>query len=336
MLANKIHVIKAALSAVSSILNGEIHPISPAAGQADVVVDLWRQGRDRSRFHIHVGAIVRKSQLAWHAKMTELSAESNVQPLLIAPYISVELAKECRRAGINFLDTAGNAYIDTPAMFVSVTGQARPEVLRIPGDKSTLRKASTLRVVFSLLTIDGLVHKPARAIAEAAGVALGPTSEAINDLRGMGYLSGGVREKRLANRDLLLREWAKQYPISLRDKLKPQRCSPAHPDWQSTIKLDKIEAVWSGEMAAALLTDHLVASTGCIYCWGDQRNVLLSQRLRPDPNGPIELLQAFWPRPDTLEAVVAPTLLVYADLMAGNDGRSREVADILEESLKHA
>jgi hypothetical protein len=103
-----------------------------------------------------------------------------------------------------------------------------------------------------------------------------------------------------------------------------------------TIKLDKIEAVWGGEMAAALFTDHLVANTGCIDCWGDQRSVLLSQRLRPDPNGPIELLHAFWLRPDTLEAVVAPTLLVYADLMAGNDDRSREVADILEERLKHA
>jgi hypothetical protein len=46
------------------------------------------------------------------------------------------------------------------------TGQAS---CAYPCDKSTLRKASTLRVIFSLLTIDGLVQKPARAIAEAAG-----------------------------------------------------------------------------------------------------------------------------------------------------------------------
>ena len=61
-------------------------------------------------------------------------------------------------------------------------------------------------------------------------------------------------------------------------------------------------------------------------------------RLRADPQGTIEILDAFWnfqlegPQPD-----LVPPLLVYADLMATLDPRNLEVAKrIREQHIDHA
>jgi len=35
-------------------------------------------------------------------------------PLLVAPYITREIAERCRQLGLPFLDTAGNAYLEAP------------------------------------------------------------------------------------------------------------------------------------------------------------------------------------------------------------------------------
>jgi hypothetical protein len=64
-------------------------------------------------------------------------------------------------------------------------------------------------------------------------------------------------------------------------------------------------------------------------------------RLRPDPEGPIQILEKFWQfAPVTTSETppgVAPPLLVYADLLASRDPRNAEVAQMIKEKyLDHA
>jgi len=51
-------------------------------------------------------------------------------PLLVAPYITREIAERCRQLGLPFLDTAGNAYLEAPGLFVYVTGNNKPADFR--------------------------------------------------------------------------------------------------------------------------------------------------------------------------------------------------------------
>ncbi len=333
-------VIEQALEAAEPVLKGEVLGLMGIGDDGiDATIQLSRPGQALGLFAVRVRRIERSSDLVWLRTAKERDGATQRPWILIAPYVSAHLAQECQRIGINFLDTAGNAHLDVPGTHLFITGKPRPKAPRIPADQSALRKASTLRVIFALLTIEGLAQQPVRTIAEAAGAALGSTSNAIEDLVALGFITGEARKRRLANREALQVEWARQYPISLRDKLKPQRYASGDADWRgSSLLTDEPEVALGGEMAAAALTQYINPASACIYSWLDRGQLLRKHRLRPDPEGPIEVLDAFWPRTDQakgVEPAVAPLLLVYADLMASNEGRSVEVAGMLMERLKN-
>jgi len=334
-------VIEQALEAAEPVLQGEVLALLGPKDRNNAIIKLARTGQDLGLFTVQVSRIARTSDLIWYRTEKELGDNSNPL-LLIAPYLSVKLAEECQRTGINFLDTVGNAHIDVPGSYLFITGKPRPKEPRAPTDQSALRKASTLRVIFALLTIEGLAQQPVRAIAEAAGAALGSASNAIEELAALGFITGAARKRRLANRETLQMEWARQYPISLRGKLKPQRytCSNFFSWQENSLFSDEPEVALSGEVAAAAITQYINPASACVYSWMDRGQLLRKHRLRPDPEGPIEVLDAFWPRADlvhakAVEPAVAPLLLVYADLMASNEGRSVEVAGMLMERLKN-
>ena len=52
------------------------------------------------------------------------------RPLLVAPYITREMAERCRGLDLPFIDMAGNAYLKGPGLLIYVTGMPRPAELR--------------------------------------------------------------------------------------------------------------------------------------------------------------------------------------------------------------
>ena len=52
------------------------------------------------------------------------------RPLLVAPYITREIAARCRDLHLPFIDTAGNAYLEGPGLLIYVVGQPRPAELK--------------------------------------------------------------------------------------------------------------------------------------------------------------------------------------------------------------
>ena len=99
------------------------------------------------------------------------------------------------------------------------------------------------------------------------------------------------------------------------------------------VKLQPEEAAWCGEVGAALKTSYLQPEQATLYCWKDRGRLLMQHRLRPDPNGTVEILDAFWTPPSSSAEPIAPLLLIYADLMTSLDGRNREVANLLRKDI---
>ena len=240
----------------------------------------------------------------------------------------------CQEAGLNFIDTAGNAFIDVPGCYVFITGKQRLEQEPVGSGHEVMGSASALRVIFTLLTEPNMPGSPIRDIATKAGVSLGSAAKAMEGLRRLGHLSpGDTKSRRLLAVDTLRTEWARNYPIALRNKLKPQRYAPQNEWWWKDAKLQPEEAAWGGEVGAALKTSYLQPEQATLYCWKDRGRLLMQHRLRPDPNGTVEILDAFWAPPSFNAEPIAPLLLIYADLMTSLDGRNREVANLLRKDI---
>lgn len=147
----------------------------------------------------------------------------------------------------------------------------------------------------------------------------------------------------------LRNEWAMNYPTILRPKLKTRQFRAPDPDWWKELKLDGSDMAWSGEVAAQKLTNHLKLATQTPYIAkanmaAGVHDLVKKYRLRPDPEGSIEILEKFWQFPsveisETSKVMVdvAPALLIYADLLASRDPRNIEVAKMIKEKyLDHA
>lgn len=310
--------------------------------RADTVVEIVAEGK-RHRYVIALKRIDRFATLG----MVKHQLERYDQPgLLVAPYITPEVAERCRELHIPFIDTAGNAYLHEPGLLVFVKGQ-RARIADIPGADTMPRAgtATALRVIFALLCRQELLNAPYREIVRAAGVALGAVGWVFYDLQARGYTTGGTRkgDRRLLEPQRLFEEWVTHYPMRLRPKLTPRRFRAVTPDWWQRVDVTTYGAQWGGEVAAEKLTGYLKPETVTLYVRPekDRANVarlVAAHKLRADPRGDIEMLDTFWNFPaDQDHPDLVPPILVYTDLMATHDPRNLDAARLLyDRKIMHA
>jgi hypothetical protein len=262
----------------------------------------------------------------------------NAPGLLVTRYLTPELARQCKNLGLQFLDTAGNAYINQPGVFIQITGQ-RPEV--DPWEEATNIKGFTpagLKIIYAFICKPDLLNAPFREITKAASVGLGTVAEIIGDLQKQGFLvTTEDLKRRLVNTQRLQRTWIESFPNRLRGKLQGKRFTAPDPEWWKEARPKEQGAYWGSEVAAAKLTGYLIPQTCTLYTHEDPKALILRYRLRPDPMGTIEILKAFWnpavPQgPAGCEDVVHP-LLVEADLKAIDDPRTFETARLIHDKF---
>lgn len=262
-------------------------------------------------------------------------------PLLVAPRITTETAEKCRELDLQFIDATGNAYLRGPGLYVLVKGQ-RPvegDDLLIGQEGKRAGTATHLRVIFTLLCKPDLLNAPYREIVQVAGVALGTIGWVFHDLTDRGFTTGGKRkgDRVMLERKKLIDEWITNYPIKLRPKLNPRRFKAPKPDWWQAVDITQYGAQWGTEVAAEKLTGYLRPNTVTIYLHKEkgQQNLtrlVAENRLRPDREGDIEILDAFWNFDDEPPvAQTVPPLLAYADLVATLDPRNLEAAKLIHE-----
>ena len=262
------------------------------------------------------------------------------QLLLVAPRITTEIANKCREIDLQFIDTAGNNYLRRPGLFVLVTGrrfiEGKDLQLTVQGKKRT-GTPTYLRVIFALLCKPELLNAPYRNINLMAGVALGTIGWVFYDLNDRGYIIKEKDNRVLLERQLLVQEWTINYPIKLRTKLNPRRFRAQTTDWWKEVDVAQYGAQWGAEVAAEKLTGYLKPHAFTLYFHKEHGKWNLTRfigdhRLRADPQGDIEILDAFWDFGEKEQIPeTVPPLLVYADLLATLDPRNFETAKIVHE-----
>ena len=248
--------------------------------------------------------------------------------LLVTEYITPPMAEQLRERGVEFIDTAGNAWLDRPPMLVWVKGQ-RPAVIPAQTHRQGRAFQTTgLQVMFVLLCRPETANLPYREIAMLAGVAHGTVGWVMPELIRLGYVVEVNKKRRVVNGERMLKQWVDAYLQRMRPKLLLGRYAANLLDWTHQLAADKYALKWGGEVAAFHINHFMTAGAATFY--GDKvpTQLLIDLKLRPDPDGNVEILKRFWTFDDARPGLV-PDILIYADLLASGDARCLEAAQQL-------
>lgn len=253
--------------------------------------------------------------------------------LLMGPRITERSAEIFRLHGINYVDQAGNAFIEFQGIYIDVRGR-RAKASAVQHRAHTKRGGVNLfslkrsQIIFSLLNWPELLSGPIRHLAFSAGTSLGQTQETLELLSQFGFLND-QRSFSSRQRESLIDQWAAAYPTGLGSLV---RATPLSGDW-GNLHPSSQKIYISGEPA----TPYLVhPETVVLYTTDSLSTLVREHRWRRDANSPnIFVRRKFWVAPDeTPEPGVfqAPLLLVYADLLSSNDSRQIEAAQQMRET----
>jgi hypothetical protein len=253
--------------------------------------------------------------------------------ILVTAQATAPQAEKMRELNLFFCDTAGNAYINDSRFYVFVMGR-KAQVKR--EKTSRVFDKAGLKILYALLTQPDLITKDLRTIAAAAGVgSVSTVSDIFKDLEKQRYLflsSNSIVKRKLNNKAELLKRWVEGYNERLRPTLKPVRFRSKKYDgrWWDEVEIAEYKACWGGEIGGARLTRHLKPATATIYSDSLLPRLQVQYGLIRDESGNVEILKKFWTRGE-IDDVVAPPLVVYADLVGTADERNLETAQIIYE-----
>jgi hypothetical protein len=305
--------------------------------QIDAVLRL-RKDKQEMKYAVEVKRQVTPATLgAVVAQLKHLGQTKNQPFLVVTNHITPPMADQLVAMDQQFLDAAGNGYLNAPGIFVLVTGR-RPENKTAPDRPGRAFTTAGLKTLFAFLRNPELAAAPYREIAEAAGVALGALPAVLAGLQQAGHLQVMGNKRKLVATKRLLDDWALAYARTLRPKqLLRTFVATTFENWREwDLKAD--HAQWGGEPAAALLTKYLRPGILTLYAEKAPAHLIVEQRLTTaranDEQGLVEIRKPFWG--DALQegdtpVTVAPAL-VYADLLATGNGRCIETAQLLYET----
>jgi hypothetical protein len=266
-----------------------------------------------------------------HTRLSRVDRRSDSGTTLLATeFLSPTMLEACRSLRFNAADASGNAYLEWDGLFVFVSGRPRRE-------RTQQRLGWTpaaIHVGLLALAQPRLLGASHRAIAASAGIALGSVGPTLEWFHERGFITGSKTERIIRRPDELLAEWTIAYSTRLRPRLHSQKFAwpTGQPRWWKATEIEP--ATWSGEVGTAMLLGHLKPNTAEIYVATDNRPAVLrrmvkEQRLVPDTDGSIDILDQFWNFELGADQHVAPWPVLYADLLRVGDPRLSEAAALI-------
>lgn len=286
--------------------------------------------------------------------------------IIITDYVNPNIANKLKDMDIPFIDTAGNAYIREPGIYIFIKGNKprtiihneHPDQIIHPGmikiaprffppaisvePRNQAFQPAGLKVVFAFLCDPKIVNATFREIAKKAGVALGTVGWVMRNLKELRLLvetkkHKGRRLRKLVDKKALLNKWVEAYNERLRPTLKIGLYTTAQIYWWNNTDIKNYGGCWGGEVAAAMITEYLKPEVGTIYVKEMPVQLLRDFKMRQDPRGNVEILRQFWDEKFNHDAKgtlntyteIAPPIIIYADLLATGNARNLEAAKIL-------
>lgn len=330
----EIFILEAALEAVNRIMGQELFkamPLRHHTGHADAGL---RLGENVFKAHIKKWAPQTKSGVLIH--QFQRLTDTNI---LVADYINAVMGKALQQAGVQYIDTVGNAFIDQPPVFICIKGN-RPEKNNPSRKSGKVFQGSGLKIIHVFINDEALLKAPYRTIAKKAGTALATVGDVIRAMEQAGYLKIGTgkQQRVLINRERLQQQWAEAYPDKLRDKHYIGTFTTDNPLWWHSINPNEFDGFWGGEVAAAEYTQYLNPKNTIVYISRENMvRLMKAAKLRKVKSHEyseveIKLFEPFWSETDGYSHLASP-LVTYADLLDTGEPRNIETANKLYDQF---
>ncbi|MDT8323656.1 MAG: type IV toxin-antitoxin system AbiEi family antitoxin [Bacteroidota bacterium] len=329
---NEKALLEAAIERFNTVAGVDIEVAEARAGTKsarwDAVLWLKHSGK-KHRFLVEIKKGVTTSTAHLIARRLRARArEQKTVPLLITDYVTEGVGEMLREMDVQYLDAAGNAHVHAGGVHILIEGKKRTVTAwptRTEGDPFGW---AGLKVVFALLCAQELRNATYRHIAKAADVALGTVGGVVTQLERRQLLMRVGGEMKLRNQKELLQQWVTAYATKLRPKLLLGRFDAI--DGLDTHEAIRYGALLGAETGAKRLQRYLKPGIDTLYITGDMAELFAPLRLRPDPEGSLELRRQFWEfeYPERKLGTVPP-LLIYADLISVGDPRTIEAAEMI-------
>lgn len=283
------------------------------------------RGPQKINLDFDVRSTVQESQLAQLTK----KREQHQHFLVIAGRISQSIKDQLKEQHINYIDSGGNAYIETAATFILIEGKKSGYSQK----RKHLFTNASIQLLFHLFLKPDLLKMTYRQIASETGASLDNISKTLRTLRDNKYVkpleSGGYI---FVNKKNLLERWIPEFGERLKPSLLIGRYSFL-PDvnWKF-LQIDTSQTRWGGEPAAEKIFGNIIQpSTFTIYSNESHQDLVRNYRLIPDPEGNIYAYQTFWDMSSRTNEESIPELLVYADLILSKKEHNTALAHRLIE-----
>jgi hypothetical protein len=266
--------------------------------------------------------------------------------ILLSRYLSNQIIDRFLQNNIEFIDTAGNIYLNSQAVYILIRGQKRSNVNFLPRSQIT---TTTLKLIYILLKNPNILQEASyQEIAEVSGISLRTVNRTLQNLYELGYLQ---RQRDgnywITNYIKLLERWEMGYAENLRPQLLLENFTPAAGrsfyDVRETIiqRAKEDSFLIGGELGASLATSYLRPQSVTLHLLGKDETITVNKqraisiamkcKLKPSPTGEITFLLQFgtqnawsdYPEP------LADPLLLEAELLLSHDDRLHETRDRL-------
>jgi hypothetical protein len=294
---------------------------------------------EKRHFRHEDAAVVAEQLNRRRAALPRAHADDRI--LLLAPHVRDQQAPVLERAGIDYIDLAGNAHLNAPGLFVHVQGR-RPPKERITAPARPHK--GWVRTVMALLIRPGLADVPYRALAVEAGVALGTAAKCMNDLALRRLVVDQLGKRTMPDRPALVALWVQAYLEALRPTLAERRFQVRVED--KPLIWARLQAVLGERGQPWALTGADAAGQRDHYFRAEETEIYAPVRLLEDrevqkaliaqpaarggnllviePPGPLAI-----PNADGDTVPTTPDLLAYAELRYRGTGQALEAAELL-------
>jgi len=273
----------------------------------------------------------------------QLSRSSDEPLMVMSAYINPSIAADLRSAGIQYIDVAGNAFLQIgDCIHIEVKGKKSGyPVQEVSG---SLFQPKLMQLLAIFIIDPAAVNQTVRTLAKRAGLSKDRVSVALRLLKEKGWLiQSGKTEYRLTGKRELFDQWLMNYGERLRPKLilgtyKIPPSIEMHLEEKLSTMFDEQPGSYAltGSLGANRLLHYYRGKTMEIFVLpGMTDSIRKELKLIPSRESNVTLLNLFsseiiFRQDDT---AVAHPLFIYAELLYHGGERERETAQMIYDQF---
>lgn len=285
-----------------------------------------------------ISARVQINQVIHHLKF-EIKPRFNLNHIIpdtkiirIYPHLKSYEAQKLIQMGVNFLDSASNAYLSFDDVYIYCKSNESPliDVFSdyIYGD---VFNPTTTSLLTSLILDPDLLEQPYREIALRAKISLGSVKKSFDILEKDRVIeSAGNFGKHFDLNEDVWRKWARSYGQKLLPKRSLGRFTQVDPSKE--LKLKTTEGCVGAMEASTELGFGIDGPIKRVYIYDTMAEFIRRNKLRVDPKGNVQIYEANWHVSQESKPMCVPLSIVFADLLSINDPRCDEIASEIYQS----